>query len=160
MKNYNNKQIIKKLGTDERCNVCPQCGNEVCLFINAEGEYCIGCANCEDHNFSTYLTHNLNEYEMDLFKKCWNVWATGNIYSPGVLENLNVRNGDYIATSSTDSYIDFFGKENDMFAFLTEKSKLDKCAVYSIYCVLEGKLYNIGISTLVDLALKNYKVER
>ena len=160
MENYNNKQIIRKLSVDERYNICPRCGSEVCLFVDENGEYCIGCANCEDQNINTYLTYVLDKNETDIFRKCWNVWATGNIYSPEILENLNVYNGEYMVTNSEDGYIDFSGNENDMFAFLTEKSKLDKGAIYVIYNVFEEKLYNIGISTLVDIALKHYKVER
>ena len=160
MENKNTKQITKKLGVDERYNACPRCGSEVYLYVNEDGEYCVGCVRCDEHNTSTYLTYVPDKDEIDICRKCWNIWATGTVYSSEALDRLNVRNGEYIVTDSIDGYIEFAGNKDAMFDFLAQKAKTDPQGIYVVYNVLCGRLFNIGISPLVDLVLKHYKVER
>ena len=160
MKNYNNKQIIKKLGTDERCNVCPQCGNEVYLYVDEHGEYYVGCVGYDADNTTEYRTYVPNKDELDICRILWNTMTLGDTYSLTALNELKVQNGEYVVTDATDGFIVFAGNKESMFDFLTQKSKTDPQGIYVVYNVLCGRLFNIGISTLVDLVLKHYKVER
>ena len=160
MKNKETKQIIKKLGSEERYNTCPICGGEVYLYVDDEGEYCVGCVQCEEMNTSTYLRYAPDKNEIDHCRRCWNFWAISGAYSADALKNLKVHDGEYIITALSDGYIEFAGGENDMFKFLRKRSKNGESEIYVVHNVQNGRLYNIGLSTFVDMILSHYEVER
>ena len=160
MKIQNSKQIVRKFGKDDRYNTCPRCGREVYLYVDEQGEYNVGCVNCDADNTAEYRTYVPNEDELDICRILWNTTELGKIYSPAALNEMNVQNGEYVVTNVTDGFIVFAGDQDALFDFLSEKSRMDKQRMYVIRSVLNGKLVNIGISLLVDLALKHYKVER
>ena len=160
MENINNKQLIKKLGKDERYNACPKCGSEVYLYIDEEGEYCVGCIECEDHNVSTYLLHAPEKNEEDVCRISWNLWATGGAYFPEALDKMSVQRGDYVVANTIDSFIEFAGKPDEMFKFLSAQKALNDQALYTIHFVAGGRLINIGLSHLVELAIQHCKEEK
>ena len=160
MKNKNTKQITKKLGLAERYNACPRCGSEVYLYVDEEGEYCVGCVHCEEHNTSTYLTFVPGKDEIDTCRMCWNTWTTSSVHSPNALDKLKVRNGEYILTDASDGFIVFSGGKNEMFNFLKENFDAGNTELYIIHNVQNGRMYNIGLSHLVELVLKHFKLKQ
>ena len=155
----NKKQIKRKLGRDERYNACPKCGNEVYIYVDEDGDYCVGCVHCDAMNTSTYLLYDPNKSDIDTCRWCWNIWAIGTSYIPEALTKLNVHEGDYVVTDESDGFIIFAGAQNAMFDFFETKTRENDLNVYAIYNVYNGRLTEIGLSTLVDLTKKHYRSE-
>lgn len=157
METKRTNQIIRKLGQDERYNLCPQCGREVYLYMDEDGYYWMGCTECGersicyDHNFAS------GQNEVDFNRLSWNLWATSGVYFPGALEKIPVQQDEYVITDTSDGFIEFAGKRNEMFEFLEAREKLNDQALYMIYTVLNGSLISIGTSHLVELTLKHYQ---
>ena len=161
MKIKGKEQIVRKLGKDERYNTCPRCGCEASLYFDDQkGEYCIECVNCESDNTMSYCTYVPSLDDLDIARVCWNFEALGDRYSPNVLKELKAQNGEYLVADASDGFIVFAGNQEGLYDFLTRKSKTGDHKMYSLHNVQNGKLYNIGLSILVDLTLKHYKVER
>ena len=151
MNDKKTKQNVRKLGVAERYNACPYCGGEVYIYVDDQGEYCVGCVNFDENNTSTYLTYFPEKDEIDTCRKCWNTWATGTAYSSRALDRLNVHDGDYILTDESDGFIVFAGGAGRMFDFLRTKYRLIDPEIYVIHYVQNCRLYNIGTSSLVEL---------
>ena len=160
METKNKNQIKKMLGKDERYNACPKCGSYPCLYVDESGEYCVGCIECEEHSISTYLLHVPENFEEDMARACWNLWATGGAYSFESLNEVPVHRGDYVVASKLDGFIEFVGCASEMFNFLSVQKALNKQAVYTIYTILNGRMVNLGLSLLVDLTIKHCKEEK
>ena len=157
MKNENTKQIIRKLGRDDRYNICPQCGRDVYLYIDADGEYCAGCLECDEHNVCYDLKFGSEQSEVDLCRMLWNLWATSGAYFPEALDKMSAQHGDYVVANTLDGFIEFAGKTNEVFEFFETRKKVNHQALYMIYTVVNGRLIGLGTSHLVELTIKYYK---
>ena len=153
----NKKQIERKLGTNERYNSCPKCGHEVYIYVDEDGDYCVGCVYCDAMNTNTYLLYDPQKSDVDTCRLCWNVWATGAAYTPEALKKLNVFEGEFVVTDSSDGFIVCAGNSKTMFEFLASKSTENPQNLYVIHSVRNGRLINIGLSALVALTLKHHK---
>lgn len=156
MKNENIKQIICKLGRDERYNVCPKCGREVYLYIDEEGEYCVGCLECDEYCACYDLANSPEQHAVDACRKFWNLWAVNGEYSLKALDQMPMH-GVYVVTNTSDGFIEFVGNSNNMFEFLDEQKKQNDQALYMIYAAVNGRLLNLGMSHLIELTVSNYR---
>ena len=156
MKNETNNQIICKLRKEERYNVCPRCGKEVHLYMDEDGDYWEGCTECGER---VIYDHNLvlGQNEVDVNRLSWNLWATNGSYSPEVLDMLSVHQGDCIVTNTEDGFVEFAGKVDEMYDFLEVQKELDNQALYMIYVVINGRLFNHGTSHLIEMTMQHYK---
>lgn len=157
MKNENIKQIICKVGKEDRYNACPQCGREVYLCMDADGDYCVGCLACDDCHVCYDFKLCSEQNKVDACRMVWNIWATSGAYFPEALEKIPVQQGEYVITDTSDGFIEFAGKRNEMFEFLEAREKLNDQALYMLYTILNGSLISIGTSHLVELTLKHYQ---
>lgn len=157
MKNENTKQIIRKLEKGERYNACPQCGSDVYLYIDEDGEYCVGCIECNEYNICSSLKYNPEKNEVDFCRMSWNSWATSGVYFPEALDKISVQQGDYVITNTSDAFIEFAGTSNEIFEFLDARKKLNDQALYMIYTLVNGRLISLGTSHLIELTMQHYK---
>ena len=157
METKRTNQIIRKLGQDERYNLCPQCGREVYLYMDEDGDYWMGCTECGersicyDHNFAS------GQNEVDFNRLSWNLWAPNGVYYPETLEKMSAKQGDYIVTNAIDGFIEFAGRLDEMYDFLEIQKNLNDQALYMIYTIINGRLINHGTSHLIDLTIRHYK---
>ena len=156
MANKKTNQIICKLGKDERYNTCPQCDRDVYLYIDEDGEYCVGCLKCDEHKVCYDLKFGSEQKEVDMCRMSWNLWATSSVYFPEALEKMLVQQGDYVVTNTSDGFIEFAGKMNEMFEFLETRKKLNDQALYMIYTLVNGSLISLGTSHLIELTIRHY----
>ncbi|MBO5756772.1 MAG: hypothetical protein J6S28_03650 [Clostridia bacterium] len=157
MKNENIKQIICKVGKEDRYNACPQCGREVYLYMDADGDYCVGCLKCDEHKVCYDLKFGSEQKEVDMCRMSWNLWATSSVYFPEALDKMSAQHGDYVVTNTSDGFIEFAGNLDEMFGFLEARKKLNDQALYMIYTLVNGSLLSLGTSHLIELTVKHIK---
>ena len=157
MKNENIKQIICKLGKDDRYNACPRCGREVYLYMDADGDYCVGCLACDDCHVCYDFKLCSEQNKVDACRMLWNIWATSGEYFPEALEKMSAKQGDYIVTNAIDGFIEFAGRLDEMYDFLEIQKNLNDQALYMIYTIINGRLINHGTSHLIELTIRHYK---
>ena len=157
MKNENIKQIICKVGKEDRYNACPQCGREVYLYMDADGDYCVGCLACDDCHVCYDFKLCSEQNKVDACRMLWNIWATSGEYFPEALEKMSAKQGDYIVTNAIDGFIEFAGRLDEMYDFLEIQKNLNDQALYMIYTIINGRLINHGTSHLIELTIRHYK---
>ena len=108
---------IRTLTEENRYNACPCCGKEVSLFLDDDGDYCFGCMDCLDANVSTFFLQCPTPNEMALYRPLWNLQALNTMSSQRVLDQIGLKDGDYVVSDTDDNYIVFHGDMRSMMHF-------------------------------------------
>ena len=146
---------IQTLTKTKKYNVCPHCGHEISLYMDDDGDYRVGCMECNDNNIGTFFSYFPTPDEIELCRPVWNIQALGGTYSQRVLEQMEIQNGDYIVSDTEDNYIVFVGNAEEMIQFVFAKTQSESEAILDVWQILCGKLYNLGRSLLLETAWKH-----
>ena len=146
---------LKKFTRVEKYNACPRCGGEVSLYVDDDGDYRIGCPECNGANVGPFFSHYPTQYELELCRPIWNIQALGDTYSQKVLDQLGIQNGDYVVSDTRDNYIVFAGNAEEMIRFVFEELQSERELVFDIHQHLDGKLFALGKSYLLEIAWRH-----
>lgn len=143
---------IRTLTQEEHYNVCPCCGKEVSLFRDDDGDYCFGCLDCLDTSVSTFFLQCPAPNDADLYRPLWNLKALNVPYSQTVLDQIGLKDGDYVVSDTDDNYIVFHGDMRSMMRFFeTELKDKKQKKVFEVFQNEGGRLVNLGRSLLFEI---------
>ena len=128
-------------------NICPRCGHPAYAFL-MDNKYCVGCIHCGLQNgLKTLVEGEVTEQYATQMRKAWNMKCLEAEYSMEAMEELGVRNGDYVLADNVDSEIIHVAKNIcEVIQFI--KSTENQISV-GIYYMGANMLQCLGSSFLV-----------